>query len=71
MNPLLTEIHDLFAFQIKQAQRQNLEEIKITIPRAKSLCTSIRMAKHDERSKNLSHPVTIFHNWATVQRSAK
>lgn len=70
MNPLLTEIHDLFAFQLKQAQRHDLDEIRITVPRAKSLCNSIRIAKHDARVSQ-SNPTTIFHNWATVQRSAK
>ena len=45
MNPLLTEIHDLFAFQIKQAQRHDLEEIRITVPRAKLICREIREAK--------------------------
>lgn len=70
MNPILTEIHDLFAFQIKQAQRHDLDEIRITVPRAKSFCNAIRIAKHDARVSQ-SHPTKIFHNWATVQRSAK
>ena len=71
MNPLLTEIHDLFAFQLKQAQRHDLDEIRITVPRAKSFCNAIRIAKHHERVSKESHPARIFHNWATVQMSAK
>ncbi len=71
MNPLLTEIHDLFAFQLKQAQRHDLDEIRITVPRAKSFCNAIRIAKHHERVSKESHPARIFHNWATIQMSAK
>lgn len=51
MNHILTEIHDLLAFQIKQAQRHNLEEIRISVPRAKELCTTLRIAKHDLKMK--------------------
>lgn len=51
MNHILTEIHDLLAFQIKQASRHNLEEIRISVPRAKELCTTIRIAKHDLKMK--------------------
>ncbi len=71
MNPLLNEIHDLFAFQLKQAQRHDLDEIRITVPRAKSFCNAIRIAKHHERVSKESHPARIFHNWATVQMSVK
>jgi hypothetical protein len=45
MKTVLTEIHDLLAFQLKMAQRHDLEEIRITVPRAKLICREIREAK--------------------------
>jgi hypothetical protein len=49
MNTLLNEIHDLLAFQVKGAKRNDLDEIKITVPRAKALCNAIRVARHHAR----------------------
>jgi hypothetical protein len=49
MNTLLNEIHDLMAFEVKNSKRHNLDEIRITIPRAKALCNAIRVAKHHAR----------------------
>ena len=45
MNTVLTEIHDLLAFQLKMAKRHELEEIRITVPRARLICREIREAK--------------------------
>jgi hypothetical protein len=49
MNTLLNEIHDLLAFEVKNSSRHNLDEIRITIPRAKALCNAIRVARHNAR----------------------
>ena len=49
MNTLLNEIHDLLAFEVKNSNRHNLEEIRITIPRAKAICNAIRVARHNAR----------------------
>lgn len=45
MKIVLTEIHDLLAFQLKQATRHDLEEIRISVPRARLICREIREAK--------------------------
>jgi hypothetical protein len=49
MNTLLNEIHDLMAFEVKNSSRHNLDEIRITIPRAKAICNAIRIARHEAR----------------------
>jgi hypothetical protein len=49
MNTLLNEIHDLLAFQVKGAKRHDLDEIRITVPRAKAICNAIRVARHRAR----------------------
>jgi hypothetical protein len=49
MNTLLNEIHDLMAFEVKNSKRHNLDEIRITIPRAKAICNAIRVARHNAR----------------------
>lgn len=41
---LLTEIRDLLEFETRQAKRHNLDEIRITVPRAVTLSHSIREA---------------------------
>ena len=49
MNTLLTEIHDLMAYEVKNSKRHNLDEIRISVPRAKAICNAIRIAKHHAR----------------------
>jgi hypothetical protein len=54
MNTLLNEIHDLLAFQVKGAKRHNLDEIRITVPRAKAICNAIRNEKHHARVNRIT-----------------
>lgn len=51
---ILTEIHDLLAFELKNAKRHGLDEIRITVPRAKSLCNTIRVVKHEARNNQVN-----------------
>jgi hypothetical protein len=39
---LLTEIHDLLDFLVRQARRHDLDEVRIATPRAKALTRQIR-----------------------------
>jgi hypothetical protein len=49
MNTLLNEIHDLMAYEVKNSKHHNLDEIRITVPRAKAICNAIRIARHQAR----------------------
>ena len=42
MIELLKQINDLFEFQIKTAKRHDLDEIRITVPRAKMISRDIK-----------------------------
>lgn len=44
MKYLLLSITHLLAFSVKQAERHNLDEIRITIPRAKIIINEINSA---------------------------
>ena len=41
MNTLLREVRDLLAFLVKQSKRHDLDEIRITVPRATTLIHAI------------------------------
>jgi hypothetical protein len=49
MNALLNEIHDFLALEVVGAKQHKLEEIKISISRAKAICNAIRIARHEAR----------------------
>lgn len=49
MNALLNEIHDFLALEVIGAKQHKLEEIKISISRAKAICNAIRVARHNAR----------------------
>ena len=44
MKSLLSEIRDLLEFETRQAKRHNLDEIRLTVPRAATLSHAIRDA---------------------------
>jgi len=54
MNTLLNEIHDLLAFEVKNSKRHELDEIRITVPRAKAICNAIRIARHHARVNRIN-----------------
>jgi hypothetical protein len=49
MNTLLNQIHDFLALEVVGAKQSRLDEIKISISRAKAICNSIRVARHHAR----------------------
>jgi hypothetical protein len=51
MIDLLEQINDLFEFQLKTAKRHDLDEIRITVPRAKMISRDIKETIREAKRK--------------------
>ena len=51
MIELLKQINDLFEFQLKTATRHDLDEIRITVPRARMISKDIRETIRETKRK--------------------
>lgn len=51
MIDLLKQINDLFEFQLKTAKRHDLDEIRVSVPRARMLSREIKETIKEEKRK--------------------
>ena len=61
LNNTITNIEGVISFGIKQAERHGLEEVRITVPRARQMLIDLRNAKKEYTKPKNTTPRFFSH----------